>query len=111
MCVLQIMSLSARIIEVWKTSNYPIPKVPLIYHENEYMATIADEGAFVRFMSLDGTIIMALSQRCDLGQPDPTVGTSVYVCKQVTPILCGPAGGPEGPRDLFVMNNIIPLLK
>jgi hypothetical protein len=104
------MALSQRIIEVWRASNYGPPAVPLIYHENQYMATIADEGAFVRFMKLDGSILMALSQRCQQGQPDPTIGTTVYVCGQVTPILCAPSGGPEGARDLFVLNNIIPLL-
>lgn len=105
------MSVSTRVLEVWRTSNYPPPTIPLIYHDNQYMATISDQGDFVRFMGLDGGIWMALSKRCQQGQPDPTIGTAVYICVQVTPILCAPTGGPEGDRDLFVLNSILPLLQ
>jgi hypothetical protein len=104
------MSLSQRIIQVWLASGYTPPKIPLIFYENEYMITVDDSGLFLRFMSSDGQIFLALNQNCQLGTPDITVGNSVYVCSKVDPILCSPSKGPNGIRDIFVLNNITPLL-
>lgn len=104
------MSLSQRIYQVWTTSQYTPPKVPLILYYNEYMATVDDSDTFLRFISSDGQIFLALNTHCQLARPDPTIGDAVYVCSKVSPILCSPTGGPESIRDLFVLNNISPLL-
>jgi hypothetical protein len=104
------MSLSQRIFQVWASSPYTPPKVPLIFYENEYMATVDDSQIFLRFMSSDGQIFLALNNNCQLGKPDPTIGDSVYICRKVDPILCSPTAGLDSIRDLFVLNNITPLL-
>lgn len=104
------MSLSEHIFQVWAASTYTPPTIPLIYNENEYMVTIDDTGAFLRFMSTDGQIYLALNTKCQLGKPDPTIGNSVYVCTKLDPILCSPTTGIVSFRDLFVLNNIVPLL-
>lgn len=104
------MSLSQRIYQVWETYQYKPPTVPLIFYENEYMATVDDSGRFIRFMSSDGQIFLALNTHCQIGKPDPTIGDAVYVCGKVSPILCSPTSGPENIRDLFVLNNVSPLL-
>lgn len=104
------MSLSQRIYQVWSSSQYNPPKVPLIYYDNEYMATVEDSEIFLRFMSSDGQIFLALNNYCQIGQADPSIGDSVYVCSKVSPILCSPTTGPESVRDLFVLNNITQLL-
>ena len=104
------MSLSQRIIQIWATSPYNPPHTPLIYYEGEYMATVDDTQTFLRFMSSDGQIFLALNQNCQLAQPDPTIGDAVYYCTKVDPILCSPTKGPDSIKDLFVLNNIAPLL-
>jgi len=55
-------------------------------------------------------IFLALNTNCQLGKPDVTIGDAIYVCKKVDPILCSPTGGPASIKDLFVLNNIAPLL-
>jgi hypothetical protein len=104
------MSLSDRLLQVWKSANLIPPRVPLFYHDNQYMATIDDSSQLLRFMSVDGQIFVALNTNCQYGQPDPSIGQQVYMCTKVTPILCSPTHGPESFRDLFVMNNIVPYL-
>lgn len=104
------MSLSQRILQVWTLSPYPPPKVPLIFYEEEYMATVDDSETFLRFMSVDGQIFLALNTNCQLGKPTADIGESVYVCTKVDPILCAPVPGPSSVRDFFVLNNIAPLL-
>lgn len=104
------MSLTDRLLQIWRTSPHIPPRVPLFYHDHEYMATIDDSGALLRFMSTDGQIFIALNQNCQYGQGDPTIGPQVYMCTRITPILCGPTHGPESHRDLFVMNSILPHL-
>lgn len=104
------MSLSQRILQVWATSPYAPPKVPLIFYENEYMAIVDDSQLFLRFISGDGQIFVALNKNCQIHQADPSVINDVYVCTKVDPILCSPTSGPDSVRDLFVLNNIIPFL-
>ena len=104
------MSLTDRILAIWARSQYIAPKVPLIFYENEFMITVEDSGTFLRFMSSDGQIFLALNLNCQLGKPDPSVGDAVYVCKKVDPILCSPTSGVDSTRDIFVLNNIAHLL-
>lgn len=104
------MSLSQRVLQVWATSQYLAPRVPLIFYENEYMATVDDSGIFFRFMSTDGSIFVALNRNCQANTAPATVGDTVYVCTKVDPILCSPSTGPESIRDIFVLNHIVPLL-
>ena len=104
------MSLSQQINNIWASSYYPPPAIPLIFYGGEYMATVSDNETFLRFMSVDGQVFVALNTNCQHGQPDPTIGDSVYICSKVDPILCSPTGGPSGVRDMFVLNKIIPLL-
>jgi len=105
------MSLSQRILERWKSSQYinNVPQVPLIYEDGEYMIIVDDSQTFIRFMSLDGQVFLALRQNCQYARPDPIYGDFVYMCTKVDPILCSPTGGPDGVRDMFVLNNIVPL--
>ena len=103
-------NLSQRIFQVWAGARYNPPVVPLIYYNEEYMAIINDSEQFIRFMSSDGQIFLALNSICQIATPDPRIGNNVYVCTRVTPILCSPTKGLEGTRDLFVLNNIVPLL-
>lgn len=105
------MSLSDHILQIWASSPYNPPQVPLIYHEDEYMITVDDSDVFLRFMSPDGQIFMALSNKCQLGQPTADIGDQVYMCDKLDPILCAPVPGPKSGRDFFVMNNIAPLLQ
>lgn len=105
------MSLSQQILQIWARSQYQPPRVPLIFYENEYMATVEDIGTFLRFMSMDGQIFLALNTNCQVGKPDASIGTEIYVCTKVDPILCSPTTGPESLRDIFVLNNIAPLLQ
>lgn len=104
------MSLSQHILQVWGTSQYVPPKVPLIFYNDEYMATIDDSVIFLRFMSSDGQIFLALNNNCQLGKPDPAIGDNIYICSKIDPILCSPTGGPSNMKDLFVFKYIIPLL-
>ena len=107
------MSLSQRIYQIWNKSQHSPPKIPLIFYENEYMAVVDDSGAFIRFVSPDGQIFLALNTYCQLIQPDSSPRSlldNIYVCNKVTPILCSPTGSPKDNRDFFVLNNIIPLL-
>lgn len=105
------MSLSEQILRVWALSQYTPPAIPLIYYNNEYMLTVDDSNTFLRFMSVDGQVFLALNTNCQLGEPPVRVGDSVYVCNKVDPILCGPTEGPGSERDWFVLNNITPLLQ
>ena len=109
------MSLTQRILDVWATSRHVPPKIPLIFHENEYMITVDDTETFYRFMSTDGQIFLALSRNCQLATPDlsnqAALGKAVYLCNKVDPILCSPTSGPDSIRDIFVLNNIVPLLQ
>lgn len=105
------MSLSQQIIDIWTASPYPPPKIPLIFHENEYMATVSDNETFLRFISVDGQIFVALNGNCQSGKPHESIGNSIYICSKVDPILCSPTGGPGSARDIFVLNNITPLLE
>lgn len=104
------MSLSDKIISIWNNSIYDPPYVPLLYHNNEYMATISDNNLFIRFISIDGQIFSALKIHFQLGNPDPSIGQNVYMCAKINPILCSPQSCPENSRDLFVLNNIACLL-
>ena len=104
------MSLSQNIITIWASSPYPPPRIPLIFYENEYMATVSDADTFLRFMSVDGQIFVALNINCQAGKPDPSIGDAIYICSKVDPILCSPTGGPDSSKDIFVLNNIAPLL-
>jgi len=104
------MSFSQRIIAVWTSSIYPAPKVPLIFYEGEYMATVDDSDNFLRFMSAGGQIFLALNTNCQYGKPDPAIGDVVYMCSKVDPILCSPTRGPNSNKDIFVLKNIAPLL-
>lgn len=104
------MSLSAKILQIWSTSLYTAPTVPLIYNDNEYLATVEDSDIFLRFMSADGQIFLALNNKCQLVKPPPTIGNNVYVCTKVDAISCSPTSGPQTARDLFVLNKIAPLL-
>lgn len=103
-------SLSQRIDAIWKTSAHVPPRVQLIYNDGEYMATVNDSDTFLRFMSSDGQIFIALNTNCNYARPAPVIGDNVYVCTKVDPILCSPTGGPDSVRDLFVLNNIVHLL-
>jgi hypothetical protein len=98
------MSLSQRILQIWNTSQFKAPNVPLIYHDNQYMATVDDSTNFFRFMSADGQIFVALSTRCQIQGP------GIYVCTKIDPILCSPVPGLQYGRDIFVLNNIAPLI-
>jgi len=104
------MSLSKRILDIWNSSSFPTPKVPLIFYDNEYMATIDDSETFFRFMSSDGQIFLAINNNCQYGKPDSNIGDVVYVCSKVDPILCSPTPGPNSYKDNFVLKNIAPLL-
>ena len=104
------MSLSQQIINIWASSPYSPPKIPLIFYENEYMATVSDIDTFLRFISVDGQIFVALNINCQVGKPDPSIGDTVYVCSKIDPILCSPSGGPDSIKDVFVLNKITPLL-
>jgi len=104
------MSLLQRIHQVWVASSYTPPKIELIFYEGGFMATVDDSGTFLRFIAIDGQIFLALNQNCQLIKPAPSVGDNIYFCTKVDPILCSPTGGPNGARDIFVLNNIIPLL-
>ena len=105
------MSLSQQVLQIWTRSGYQPPSVPLIFYENEYMATVDDTGTFLRFISSDGQIFLALNTNCQLAKPDDDIGDTIYFCKKVDPILCAPVKGPEYVKDLFVLNNIAPLLQ
>jgi len=104
------MSLSQKIFNIWATSQFTAPKIPLIFYENEYMATVSDDENFLRFMSIDGQIFLALNVNCQYAQADPTIGETVYICRKVDPILCSPTTGPNSVKDYFVLNNIVSLL-
>lgn len=104
------MSLSQHILGIWANSQYPPPRIPLIYNENQYMVTVDDTGIFLRFMSSDGQIFMAINRNCQTAKSDPTIGTEVYICTKVDPILCSPTPGLEHARDIFVLKNIAPLI-
>jgi hypothetical protein len=104
------MSLTDRIFAIWATSHYKPPTVPLIFYENEFMVTVDDSETFLRFMSSDGQIFLALNKNCQITKPAPIIGNSAYVCSKVDPILCSPTSGPDSIRDIFVLNNITPLL-
>lgn len=104
------MSLSDYINRIWSNSPYKPPKVPLIYYQDEYMVTVDDSEMFLRFMSYDGQIFLALNKYCQLGEGDDSMGKNVYVCSKVDPILCSPGKGPESMKDIFVLNNIASLL-
>ena len=101
------MSLSQQILQIWTDSSYDPPTVQLIYYEGDYMVTIDDSETFLRFMSSDGQIYLALNKNCQQSEVDSTI---VYFCDKLDPILCSPTKGPETSRDMFVLNNIIPLL-
>lgn len=101
----KIMSIAQRIMAVWNSTNgslHTAPNIPLILNDNQYMAVIDDSTNFIRFMSVDGQIFLALN--CPLG------GDNFYICPKVNPILYSPTGGPNNSKDIFVLNNIIPLL-
>ena len=104
------MSLSHRVLQIWSSSIHTPPTIPLIFYDNEYMATVDDSGPFLRFMSIDGQIFLALNQNCHHANADPTIGDTVYLCTKVDPILCSPTSGPNSIKDLFVLNKITPLL-
>jgi len=104
------MSLSQYILQIWSSSPYTPPKIPLIFYENEYMITVDDSQTFLRFMSSDGQIFLALNKNCYTVKPDATIGDAVYICNKVDPILCSPTTGPNNLRDLFVLNNIASVL-
>lgn len=104
------MSLSQRILDIWGSSSFTPPNIQLIFNENEYMAVIEDSEDFLRFMSSDGQIFIALSKNCQHAKSNPTIGDNVYVCTKVDPILCSPIHGPHNEKDIFVLNNIAPLL-
>jgi hypothetical protein len=104
------MSLSQYISQIWAQSQYVPPQIPLIIHDNEYMAIIDDSQPFLRFMSSDGQIFLALNTNCQIAQPDITIGNAIYMCTKIDPILCSPTRGPGSSRDIFVLNNIAPLL-
>lgn len=104
------MSLSQYILKIWSQSQYEPPVIPLIFHENQYMATVEDSQTFLRFISSDGQIFLALNTNCQIGQPDPSIGDTIYMCSKVDPILCSPTKGPDSIKDLFVLNNIAQLL-
>lgn len=101
------MSLSEQISDIWIRAGYAPPNVKLIYHENEYMIVIDDSTSFLRFMSTDGQIFIALNRKCQIGS---NTQDEVYVCDKVDAILCSPVKGPGSDRDFFVLANIIPLL-
>jgi hypothetical protein len=104
------MSLSQRILQIWTASSYSPPKILLIFNDNQYMATIDDSGPFLRFMSSDGQIFLSLNTHCRVGNPDQKNGDAIYLCTKLDPILCSPTHGLEYSRDLFVLNNIAPLV-
>jgi len=105
------MSLTDDILNIWNQSVYTPPSVPLLYYNNEYMAVVDDNDVFLRFISVDGQVYVALNNHCDYINSDKSIGPGVYICEPITPILCAPLKGPEGHRDFFVLNNIIPLLQ
>ena len=105
------MSLSQQIQQIWLASPHRAPRVPLIYHDNEYMITVDDTGPFLRFMSADGQIFLSLNRNCQIGIPDVTVGNEVYMCAKVDPILCSTTGGPLNAKDVFVVNNLLYLIE
>ena len=113
------MSLSQRILKIWRQSQYLPPRVPLLFYDNEYMAVVDDTQSFLRFISSDGQIFLALNTHCQIskidepyfpGKPATTVGDTIYVCSKIDPILCSPTSGPESIKDIFVLNYITPLL-
>lgn len=104
------MDLSERLLQIWHSSSHIPPRVPLLFHQNQYMATIDDSTQFLRFMSVDGQIFVALNTNCQYIQMDSSIGTQVYMCNKISPIICAPSHGPNNIRDVFVLNHIIPSL-
>lgn len=105
------MSLSERINRIWSSSAYEAPVVPLTYYDNEVFATIEDTGLLWRFMGHDGQVYTALASHCKtIPSYDAALGVNVHTCADMTVIMCSPAPGIENARDVFVLNNIAPLL-
>lgn len=105
------MSLSDQLLQIWRNQDLHIsPRIPLLFYNSEYMATIDDAGVLLRFMGPDGQIYSALNTQCQYAQGHPSIGDQVYVCTSVKAILCAPAQGPENSRDVFVMKYILPHL-
>lgn len=108
--ILKMTSLSQYIDLIWKRSTFPPPNIQLLYDNNEYFAVISDSEIFIRFMSADGQIFLALNTNCRRQTTTDLSPQTFYFCSKIDPILCSPTEGPNNTRDLFVLNNIAPLL-
>lgn len=100
------MSLAERIRAIWVQSGYQTPQIVLGYSDGAYLATVDDNGDFIRFLDANSTVFTVLKSRAVIGTPDVTIGRSIYICDIVQPIMCSPATE----RDKFVAENIRPLL-
>ena len=99
------MSVSDEILDIWKNSNYESPVIPLLFFDGDLMVVISDSESFIRFMTLDGQVYLALSRNSEVITAE--TGEDVYFCSKAYPILCSPTES----KDLFVLNKIIPSLK
>ena len=100
------MSLSENLLEIWGQSQYQPPEIPLLFYDGDLMVVISDSGAFIRFMSIDGQVYLALNKNCEVVVSKTE---DVYSCYSGYQILCSPSTIQDN-RDLFVLNKIIPLL-
>lgn len=105
------MSLTERVNRIWASSAYTPPAVPLAYYDNEVFATIDDTGLLWRFLSHDGQVYTALANHCTtIPSYDPALGANIHTCTGMTVIMCSPGKDVADARDVFVLNNIAPLL-
>lgn len=105
------MSLTDRIMQIWHASNHTPPMVPLAYHDEDLLLTIEDSGPIWRFLAVDGQVYSAVGAACKIRNPrDANLGPQAYVCTGLTIVMCSPSSGPHGARDMFVLNNIVPLV-
>lgn len=104
------MDLEEQIKQIWKDSNFIIPKVFIIYYEKQYMAVINDSTDFIRFIRSSSEVYLAINKYCQL-EFDKNIGMDIYVCKKAVPILCSPFPGKAGILDNFVLGTITPMLQ
>lgn len=101
------MDLGERILEIWEESEFPPPTVLLVQHEDNLLAVVDDSDTFFRFIGRNGQVYLALNRNCSR----ITINDGeAYSCKRIDPVLCSPSTGPDGPRDNFVLDQIIPLI-
>lgn len=92
------MSTNSELLKIWNFSGHQPPKVQLILVEGELLPVISDSEGFVKYMSLNGQVYLALKDSCE-------VKKKVYLLRG----LSSPVNTLEG-RDMFVLNKLLSYL-